>query len=82
MQAVHIEALLGMPPENFLLDITIAAFGRCFVLGQKLWKVEDPNSEAFIVSVRPSHLEGGRSVTKMTRPRGEPSCHEPWKCSA
>ncbi len=44
----HLVLMPDMPPENFLLDSTIAAFGRCFVLGQKLWKVEDPNSEAFI----------------------------------
>ncbi len=44
----HLAVLPDVPPGGFLLDAAVAAFGRSFVLGQRLWAVEDPDSDAHV----------------------------------
>jgi len=58
----HLVVLPGLPREGFLLECAYAAFGRSFVLSQRLWAVSDPRSSAAtgvgaFNLVRRAHLE-------------------------
>ncbi len=40
--------LPDIPVQGFLLNAAMATFGRMFSMSQRLWKVSDPSSEAFV----------------------------------
>lgn len=44
----HLAVLPDIESHGLLLDVALAAFGRGFLMGQRVWKVSDPDSDAFI----------------------------------
>ncbi len=44
----HLAVLPDISSHGFWLDVALAAFGRGFIMGQRVWKVSDPDSSAFV----------------------------------